>query len=144
MTTLREIRARKGMLLAEHDPDSRSAGSFFKNPVVPVSTLPQLAKIASCRPDQIPRFPAGSSFTPADAMVKLSAAWLIELSGFHKGFTMGRAGISTKHVLAIVNRGGSTASELISLRDTVIAGVLERTAIRLEQEPVMLGFPQSH
>jgi UDP-N-acetylmuramate dehydrogenase len=73
-------------------------------------------------------------------VVKLSAAWLIELAGFQKGFEMGRAGLSTKHVLAIVNRGGATAAEIVALRDTVIEGVLARTGVRLEQEPVLLGF----
>jgi UDP-N-acetylmuramate dehydrogenase len=71
--------------------------------------------------------------------VKLSAAWLIERAGFHKGFSLGRAGLSSKHVLAIVNRGGATAAEILALRDAVIGGVLQRTVIKLEQEPVMLG-----
>jgi UDP-N-acetylmuramate dehydrogenase len=57
---------------------------------------------------------------------------------------MGRAGLSSKHVLAVINRGGATASEIVALRDAVMAGVLERTAIQLEQEPVTLGFPQFH
>jgi UDP-N-acetylmuramate dehydrogenase len=139
---VRIIRGRKGMLLAEDDPDSRSAGSFFKNPVVPAATIQRLAAIANCHVDEVPQFPAGSGHTPAESMVKLSAAWLIELAGFSKGFTMGRAGLSTKHVLAIVNCGGATASEIIALRDTVLDGVQARTAMRLEQEPVMLGFPQ--
>jgi UDP-N-acetylmuramate dehydrogenase len=128
------------MLLAVDDPDSRSAGSFFKNPVVPAAKIPGLAAIADCHPDQVPKFPAGADYPPADAMVKLSAAWLIELAGFRKGYLMGRAGLSTKHVLAIVNRGGATASDIIALRDAIVAAVQARTAIRLEQEPVMLGF----
>ncbi len=135
---VRIIRARKGMLLAESDPDSRSAGSFFKNPVVPRAAIPRLAAIAGCRGDQVPQFPAGTAYTSAH--VKLSAAWLIELAGFHKGHVMGRAGLSSKHVLAIINRGGATASEIIALRDAVIAAVYACTEIRLEQEPVMLGF----
>ncbi len=73
-------------------------------------------------------------------MVKLSAAWLIELAGFHKGYHMGNAGLSTKHVLAIINRGGATAAEIVALRDTIVNGVHARIAIRLEQEPVLLGF----
>jgi UDP-N-acetylmuramate dehydrogenase len=138
---VRTIRALKGMLLAEDDPDSRSAGSFFKNPIVPASSVAKAAAIANCRVEEVPQFPAGSEYTPADARVKLSAAWLIERSGFHKGFAIGRAGLSTKHVLAIVNRGDATASEIIALRDTITAEVNRRFAIRLEQEPVMLGFP---
>jgi UDP-N-acetylmuramate dehydrogenase len=137
---VRAIRARKGMLLAEDDNDSRSAGSFFKNPIVPAAKVPGLAAIADCHPDEVPQFPAGTDYSPAEAMVKLSAAWLIELAGFRKGFTMGNAGLSTKHVLAIVNRGGATASEIVALRDAIIAAVHAKTAIRLEQEPVTLGF----
>ena len=73
-------------------------------------------------------------------MLKLSAAWLIERAGFRKGFTLGHAAISSKHVLAIVNRGGATASEIVALRDTIAREVHTRFAIRLEQEPVQLGF----
>ena len=137
---VRVIRARKGMLLAEDDNDSRSAGSFFKNPIVPAAKVPGLAAIADCHPDEVPQFPAGSDYSPTGAMVKLSAAWLIELAGFRKGFEMGNAGLSTKHVLAIVNRGGATASEIVALRDAIITAVQAKTAIRLEQEPVTLGF----
>jgi UDP-N-acetylmuramate dehydrogenase len=135
---VRVIRARKGMVLAPDDPDTRSAGSFFKNPVVSVDTLTTLARIANCPVDKIPQYPAGAGYDRT--MVKTSAAWLIELSGFKKGFAFGRAALSTKHVLAITNRGGATTSEIIALRDAVITGVLERTGIRLEQEPVLLGF----
>jgi UDP-N-acetylmuramate dehydrogenase len=141
---VRAIRARKGMLLADDDPDSRSAGSFFKNPIVPAARVPGLAAIADCHPDEVPQFPPGADYSPADAQadapVKLSAAWLIELAGFEKGFTLGRAGLSTKHVLAIVNRGGASASEIIALRDAILTAVQAKTAIHLEQEPVMLGF----
>lgn len=139
---VRTIRARKGMVLAEDDADSHSAGSFFKNPVVPSATVPRLAALAGCRTDQVPQFPAGSAHVPGDNLVKLSAAWLIELAGFHKGFNMGHAGLSTKHVLAIINRGGSTAAEIIELRDAIIEGVQARANVRLEQEPIMLGFAQ--
>jgi UDP-N-acetylmuramate dehydrogenase len=137
---VRAIRARKGMLIADDDDDSRSAGSFFKNPIVPVAKVPGLAAIADCHPDEVPQFPAGADYSPDDAMVKLSAAWLIELAGFRKGYEMGNAGLSTKHVLAIVNRGGATASEIIALRDAIINGVQAKTAITLEQEPVTVGF----
>jgi UDP-N-acetylmuramate dehydrogenase len=137
---VRIIRARKGMLLSPTDPDSRSAGSFFKNPIVPAAKIPGLAAIADCHPDEVPKFPAGAEFSPAENLVKLSAAWLIELAGFQKGFTMGHAALSTRHVLAIVNRGGATASEIVALRDAIITSVQARTAIRLEQEPVPLGF----
>jgi len=137
---VREIRARKGMLLVAGDADSRSAGSFFKNPVVTVDVLARLAAIAGCRVADVPQFPAGWGYTAEDCVVKLSAAWLMELAGFRKGFAMGRAGLSSKHVLAIVNRGGATAAEIVALRNAVIEGVRVRTGIRLEQEPVLLGF----
>jgi UDP-N-acetylmuramate dehydrogenase len=137
---VREIRARKGMLLDEADADSRSAGSFFKNPVVPKSRVPGLAAIADCHPDEVPQFAAGSDLSSAEDTVKLSAAWLIEQAGFHKGFSLGRAALSSKHVLAIVNLGGATAAEIVALRDAVIDAVFARTGIRLEQEPVTLGF----
>jgi UDP-N-acetylmuramate dehydrogenase len=132
---VRIIRSRKGMVLAEDDPDSRSAGSFFKNPVVPVETIAVLARVARCAVDKVPQYPAGGG-----GVVKTSAAWLIELAGFRKGFAVGRAALSTKHVLAITNRGGATAAEIVALRDSVIAGVVKRTGIRLEQEPVLVGF----
>jgi UDP-N-acetylmuramate dehydrogenase len=74
-------------------------------------------------------------------MVKVPAAWLMERAGFSKGFAKGRAGLSSKHVLAIVNRGGATAAEIVALRDAVVGEVQARFGITLEQEPVMLGFP---
>ncbi len=129
------------MLLAADDPDSRSAGSFFKNPIVRAATLPRLAVIAGCPVDEVPQFPPGSWVAPADEMVKLSAAWLIERTGFHKGFRMGHAGISTKHTLALVNLGSASAAEIIALRDAIMHAVEQRFAIHLEQEPVTLGFP---
>jgi UDP-N-acetylmuramate dehydrogenase len=132
---VREIRARKGMLYAEDDLDSHSAGSFFKNPVVRADAVAGLAALAGCRAEEVPQYPAGDA-----AMVKLSAAWLIERSGFTKGFAMGRAALSSMHVLAIVNRGGATAAEIVALRDAVLDGVQAKTGIRLEQEPVSLGF----
>lgn len=135
---VRSIRSRKGMVLADDDPESRSAGSFFKNPVVPLAKVPGLAALADCHPDQVPQFPSGSQGT-----VKLSAAWLMELAGLRKGYTQGAAGLSSKHVLAIVNRGGATAGAILALRDTVLNSVQARTGIRLEQEPVMLGFSHS-
>jgi UDP-N-acetylmuramate dehydrogenase len=137
---VRVIRASKGMVLKEGDADSRSAGSFFKNPAVPREEVPKLAAIAGCRLDKVPQFPAGSDHALGHGMVKLSAAWLIELAGFTKGFAMGRAGLSSKHVLAVVNCGGATAAEIIALRDAIVQAVKVRTGIVLEQEPVMLGF----
>jgi len=138
---VRAIRARKGMVLDPADPDTRSAGSFFKNPVVPLATLPHLAALTHTAVDEVPQYPSGLASSPASPTVKLSAAWLLERAGFHKGFALGRAGLSSKHVLAIVNRGGATASEIVALRDAILHEVHARFAIRLEQEPVLLGFP---
>jgi len=140
---VRTIRRRKGMMLSDDDPDSRSAGSFFKNPVARADVVARLAKIAGCRVEEVPQFPAGWGYAPEDGMVKLSAAWLIERAGFSKGFAMGRAALSRKHVLAITNRGGASAAEIVALRNVVIAGVERAFAVRLEQEPVLLGFPAS-
>jgi UDP-N-acetylmuramate dehydrogenase len=126
------------MLAGQGGPDGRSAGSFFKNPVIPSATLPQIALTAGRRPEEIPQYPAG------DGMVKLAAAWLVEQAGFHKGFAMGRAAISSRHTLALVNLGDATAAELIALRDAVMTAVKNKFAVQLEQEPVMLGFPSPH
>jgi UDP-N-acetylmuramate dehydrogenase len=131
---VRSIREQKGMLAGQGGPDGRSAGSFFKNPVIPSASLAQIALKSGRRSEEIPQYPAG------DGMVKLAAAWLVEQSGFHKGFAMGRAAISSRHTLALVNLGDATAAELIALRDAVTTAVQNRFAIQLEQEPVMLGF----
>jgi UDP-N-acetylmuramate dehydrogenase len=130
---VRSIRAQKGMLLVPGDPDCRSAGSFFKNPVVPASTLDVLARELGIERRVIPAYPA----QPGE--VKLSAAWLIERAGFAKGYGLGNAGISSRHTLALINRGGATAADVIALRDKVIAGVESRFAIHLEPEPVWLA-----
>ena len=127
---VREIRHGKGMLLVEGEPDCRSAGSFFKNPVVPQAAFDAIASQRTAPP---PSYPAQPGF------VKIPAAWLLEQAGFHKGLAMGRAGISSRHTLALINRGGATATEIAALRDRIIAGVSEKFGIRLEPEPVWLG-----
>jgi UDP-N-acetylmuramate dehydrogenase len=131
---VREIRAGKGMLISPGDPDSRSAGSFFKNPVVSPSQHDDLTRRAAARNLQIPSYPALSQ------QRKVSAAWLVENSGFKKGYIKGRAAISGKHALAIVNRGGATAAEIIALRDEIQERVEGSWGIRLEPEPVFVGF----
>jgi UDP-N-acetylmuramate dehydrogenase len=133
---VRQIRQGKGMLLVEGDPDCRSAGSFFKNPVVSKETLKAVAKQSGCAP---PSYPAASD-APGQDSVKLSAAWLIEQAGFAKGYQLGAAGISTKHTLAIVNRGGATAQEILALADKIASAVEARFGIRMEMEPEMVGF----
>ena len=127
---VRRIRQAKGMLLVEGDPDCRSAGSFFKNPILSEGEFATLtARLGS----EAPHYPGG----PGE--VKLPAAWLVEQAGFAKGFALGRAGISSKHTLALVNRGGASAAEILALRDLIVAGVRERFGVSLEMEPVILG-----
>jgi UDP-N-acetylmuramate dehydrogenase len=118
------IRRRKGMVLDPNDPDTRSDGSFFMNPVVPVA----LAR------DGMPSWPN------ADGTVKFSAAWLIEHAGFHKGFVHGRAAISSKHTLAIINRNGASAAEVLELVRMIQSKVRETFGIELQPEPNFLGF----
>jgi UDP-N-acetylmuramate dehydrogenase len=129
--TVRRIRAAKGMLLVEGDPDCRSAGSFFKNPVVSEEQLAQIAAVIDKEP---PRFPAGPG------QVKLPAAWLIEQAGFTKGYSLGAAAVSRRHTLALVNLGGASAAELLALADQINAAVEARFGIQLEMEPVLVGF----
>ncbi len=137
---VREIRHRKGMLLVEGEPDCRSAGSFFKNPVVARAKYDEIAAQATA---PVPCFPAGPDAAkrgPAhQGWVKIPAAWLVEHAGFQRGFALGRAGISSRHTLALINRGGATAAEILALRDLIVATVVERFGIRLEPEPVLLG-----
>jgi UDP-N-acetylmuramate dehydrogenase len=130
---VRSIRAQKGMLLMPGDADCRSAGSFFKNPVVPVTLLDSLAQQLGIEKKSIPAYPA------QEGEVKLSAAWLIERADFPKGYVLGNAGISSRHTLALINRGGATAAEIIALRDQLTEAIKARFGIRLEPEPVWLG-----
>ena len=130
---VRSIRAQKGMLIIPGDPDCRSAGSFFKNPVVPVALLDSLAQQLQLERERIPAYPA------TEGQVKLSAAWLIERAGFAKGYALGNAGISSRHTLALINRGGATATDVLSLRDEIVRTIASRFAITLEPEPVWLA-----
>jgi len=131
---VRQTRAGKGMLISPGDPDSKSAGSFFKNPVVSASQYENLQERARQRNLTIPTYPALSR------QRKISAAWLVENSGFRRGYVRGRAAISSKHALAIVNRGGASAAEIVALRDEIQAGVERAWGIRLEAEAVFVGF----
>jgi UDP-N-acetylmuramate dehydrogenase len=125
------IRRAKGMVLDEEDADSRSAGSFFKNPVV---SLAEYERIAFTSAVPVPHFAA----SPGD--VKLAAAWLIEQAGIPRGFVLGPVAISSKHTLALVNRGGATAADMLRMKDFVQQQVRGRFAVELLPEPVMLGF----
>jgi UDP-N-acetylmuramate dehydrogenase len=131
---VRQVRQSKGMLMVEGDPNCRSAGSFFKNPVVTEGQVEQIAKASGKVP---PRFAAGAE---SAGRVKVPAAWLIEQAGFAKGYALGRAGVSSLHTLALVNRGGASAAEILALAGQITAAVEDRFGIRLEMEPVRIGF----
>jgi UDP-N-acetylmuramate dehydrogenase len=131
---VREIRRGKGMLIVPGDEDCRSAGSFFKNPVLSDSHFKDLAEHAAAKGLEIPSYPA------LDAQHKVSAAWLVEHSGFSKGYAVGAAGISKKHALALINRGDAKASDIVGLKDEIQHGVQEAWGIQLEPEPVFVGF----
>jgi UDP-N-acetylmuramate dehydrogenase len=118
-----ELRTRKGMVLDAADHDTWSAGSFFTNPVVHAETVPEGA----------PAWPQ------PDGRVKTSAAWLIERAGFGKGYGTGAARLSTKHTLALTNRGDATTAELVALARELRDGVERRFGIRLVNEPVLVG-----
>ena len=131
---VRHIRARKGMLIVEGDPDCQSAGSFFKNPVLSEEQHEDLAGRAAAKGLTLPSYPA------LEKSRKVSAAWLVEKSGFARGYGFGNVGISSKHALAIVNRGGATAAEVLALKGEIQQRVEELWEVRLEPEPVMVGF----
>ena len=123
------LRTRKGMVVNVDDPDTWSAGSFFTNPVVPAS-------VADALPSDCPRYPAEDG-------VKLSAAWLIQQAGCGPGFAVSpqaRAAISSKHTLALTNRGGATAADLVELAREVRRRVERTFGIPLEPEPVLVGL----
>ena len=129
--TVISLRRGKGMVVDPTDPDSRSAGSFFTNPIVDAATLAQL--VARLPNVTIPQWPQ------PDGMTKLSAGWLIERSGFTKGYTVGRVRISTKHALALVNTGNATTRELLALAREIQDGVRTTLGIELVPEPIIVG-----
>jgi UDP-N-acetylmuramate dehydrogenase len=131
---VRDIRHRKAMLIVPGEDDARSAGSFFKNPIVAQRQYKDLDAKLAARGLTLPTYPA------ADGYRKLSAAWLIEQAGFTKGYSRGAAGISRKHPLAIVNRGGATAADIVALKDEIQSRVFGEFGIQLQPEPVFLGF----
>jgi UDP-N-acetylmuramate dehydrogenase len=143
------LRASKGMVLDPADPDSVSAGSFFTNPIVTETfarTLPADAPRFPTEPEPAPRIlPLGTPVPPVEApsqyLVKLSAAWLIEHAGITRGFALpgSRAAISSKHTLAIINRGGATATEVAQLAGYVQTRVESEFGVRLQPEPVLVG-----
>ncbi len=131
---VREIRRSKGMLIVPEDEDSLSAGSFFKNPVLSEAQLKAVQERARSRSLQLPSYPALAD------QHKLSAAWLVEHSGFSKGYALGAARLSHKHALALVNSGHATAADIVRLKDRIQRKVEECWGIRLEPEPEFVGF----
>jgi UDP-N-acetylmuramate dehydrogenase len=134
-----QIRARKSMLADPADPNGRSAGSFFKNPIVSQETWRAVEQAARSQgilnnSESPPCYDA-----PGDK-VKIPAAWLIEHAGFCKGFIYGNAGISSKHALALVNRGGAKSQEILDLMKLIQEKVYEVFGIWLSPEPVLVGF----
>jgi len=127
------IRRSKSMVWDRSDPNHRSAGSFFVNPVVSQSFLEALRQ----------EFPDLPSWPVAPDKAKLSAAWLIERSGFARGYARGRAGLSSNHVLALINRGGAQAHELVELAREIRLGVWARFGLKLHPEPEFIGFSES-
>lgn len=135
-----ELRHGKGMVLVDDDHDTWSAGSFFTNPVVPSDVADRVQQlVASSRGEDdaaaMPRFPAPGG-------EKLSAAWLIERAGFAKGWHVDgneRASLSTKHTLALTNRGTATSNDIVELARAVRSGVQDAFGVTLEPEPVWIG-----
>jgi UDP-N-acetylmuramate dehydrogenase len=128
-----QIRFAKGMVIKPDHSDRRSAGSFFKNPVVAASVLPHVASAAGVPELAVPRYPAGPE------AVKLPAAWLLERAGFVKGYRRGAAAVSTRHTLALTNQGGASAADITALRDAIQSSVRELFGISLEPEPIWVA-----
>ncbi len=135
--TVRALRRQKSMLIEPNDPNRRSAGSFFLNPVVALADADRLVeqaineKLVSAI-DEVPRYAAEG------AQVKLAAGWLIEKAGVAKGTRRGAMGVSSKHALALVHHGGGTTAELLAFADEIRARVLDRFGVTLEREPRLL------
>ena len=140
------LRRGKGMVLDASDPDTRSAGSFFTNPIVSAAQFEELGRRAAERlgpQTPVPHFPADEAPPdggPAEGAVKVPAAWLIERAGFTKGYPAGGAArISTKHTLALTNPGDGTTADLLALAREIRAGVRAQFGINLSNEPVLVG-----
>lgn len=134
--TVTALRRSKGMVLDPEDADTRSAGSFFTNPILDAASFEELThrvRGVLRAGEKLPAFPE------PDGRTKISAAWLIERAGFPKGFGEGRARISRKHALALTNRGGATTEELLSVARTIRDGVRGAFGVVLENEPVLVG-----
>lgn len=134
--TVLALRAGKGMVLDADDHDTWSAGSFFTNPILTAAEYETfLARVRDRLGDGVapPAYPAGDGHT------KTSAAWLIDKAGFTKGYGSGPARISTKHTLALTNRGQATTEDLLALAREVVDGVRDAFGVTLVNEPVTVG-----
>jgi len=130
-----KIRAEKSMVIDPQDPNSRSAGSFFKNPIVTKEKFAEIEKLARLLEiETVPFFKVDNN------TVKIPAAWLIEKSGFHRGFQKGTVGLSTNHTLAIINLGNAKAADVLALKDEIQSKVNFRFRVELKPEPVFVGF----
>ena len=132
--TVIALRRAKSMVLDPRDPDTRSAGSFFTNPIVDDRTRDEVLARAKAR--GLARVP---TYAQPDGRTKLAAGWLIEQAGVTKGLRRGAVGISSQHALALVHHGGGTTRELLALADDVVARVRDAWGVTLEREPVLLG-----
>lgn len=136
------IRAAKSMVISASDENRRSAGSFFKNPVVNQETFNKIEAAARklnliAQNQNVPHYPT------KNGDVKIPAAWLIEKSGFTKGYAAGNVGLSTNHTLAIINRGNATAAEIIGFVEEIQTKVRATFAVELQPEPIWLGLESS-
>ncbi|WP_394821225.1 UDP-N-acetylmuramate dehydrogenase [Pendulispora albinea] len=143
--TVLRLRRAKGMVIDSSDPESVSAGSFFVNPVVDASTLAAIERlhagtvVSTGTGDSAGAAGTVPRFSTADGRFKVPAAWLIEHAGFTKGHRRGPVGISTKHALALVHRGGGTTRDLLALARDVRNAVHTRFGVELSAEPIMVG-----
>jgi len=133
-------RRQRGMVLDAADHDTWSCGSFFTNPVMSPASYAELQSRARSRPGSAGRQALPPRFDAPGGQVKTSAAWLIERAGFSKGFGLpGPAALSTKHVLAVTNRGSATAAEVVALAGEIRDGVHQAFGVLLVNEPVLVG-----
>ncbi len=134
-----QIRRAKSMVIDERDPNWRSAGSFFKNPIVDLHEFAEIEAKARAlnivvENESVPKFAVNEN------SVKIPSAWLIEKSGFYKGYKLGEAGISSNHTLAVVNLGGATAGDVLALKDEIQRKVKEKFGVLLQPEPVFVNL----
>jgi UDP-N-acetylmuramate dehydrogenase len=136
--TVLALRRRKSMVIAPDDPNRRSVGSFFTNPVLPAAAAAAVvaravASGAAASADAVPRWPG-----PGET-VKLSAGWLVEHAGIPRGFRRGTVGVSSAHALALVHHGGGTSTALLELAREVRDAVHRRFGVTLSPEPTLIG-----